>query len=235
MKENIVKRRKSHSRPVTNAARRGLATKIAIALGGGVMILGAIFWATQENRATTPGQEQASQGTGQYIYQVGKPGPGEAAPPVRLAATTGETFDLASHRGKLVLMYFQEGIMCQPCWGQMKDIEANIQQFRAAGIETIVSITTDPIDALKEKAANDRLKNPVLSDPNLAVSRTYDANSYGMMGKSRNGHTFILVGPDGKIRWRADYGGAPNYTMYVPVATLMEDMRQGLQKLAAGQ
>jgi peroxiredoxin len=230
-----VKRRKRNSRPATNAGWRALATKTAIALGGGLVILGAIFWANQENRATTPGQAQATQGTGQYIYQVGKPGPGEAAPSVRLAATTGETFDLASQRGKLVLMYFQEGIMCQPCWDQMKDIEANIQQFRAAGIETIVSITTDPIDALKQKAANDRLKNPVLSDPNLAVSRTYDANSYGMMGKSRNGHTFILVGPDGKIRWRADYGGAPNYTMYVPVATLMEDMRQGLQKLAASQ
>lgn len=233
-----MKQRKSHSRRVGNAARRGLATKIAIAVGAGVLILGAIFWTAQENRSAAPAQGKSAgqtEGTGKYVYQVGKPGPGEMAPPIRLAATTGETFDLSSHRGKLVLMYFQEGIMCQPCWDQMKDIEANIQQFRAVGIETIVSITTDPIDALREKAANDGLKSPVLSDPNLAVSRTYDANSYGMMGKSRNGHTFILVGPDGNIRWRADYGGAPNYTMFVPVATLIEDMRQGLQKLAAGQ
>lgn len=238
MKENTVKQRKSNSRPATNAARRGLATKVAIAVGAGVIGLGAIFWVTQQNQPTASGQELSAdqyRGTGQYVFQVGQPGPGEAAPPIRLAATNGETFDLASQRGKSVLLYFQEGIMCQPCWDQIKDVEANIEQFRAAGIETIVSVTTDPIDALKDKVANDGLKSPVLSDPDLAVTRSYDTNSYGMMGNSRNGHTFILVGPDGKIRWRADYGGAPYYTMFVPVATLIEDMRQVLQKLAASQ
>ena len=34
-----------------------------------------------------------------------------------------------------------------------------------------------------------------------------------MMGNSRNGHSFVLVGPDGQISWRADYGGAPDYTV----------------------
>lgn len=220
-------------------ARHGLATKIAIAVGAGVFILGTIFWASQEDRQTPPSTQGQSagqtEGAGKYVYQVGEPGPGEMAPPIRLAATTGETFDLAALRGKFALLYFQEGIMCQPCWDQLKDIESNIQQFRIMGIEAVVSITTDPIDALKEKTINDRLSSPVLSDPDLAVTRSYDTNSYGMMGKSRNGHTFILVGPDGSIRWRADYGGEPNYTMYVPVADLLTDMRQGLQKVAAGQ
>lgn len=71
------------------------------------------------------------------------------------------------------------------------------------------------------------LTTPVLSDPDLAVSKTYDANSYGMMGTSRDGHTFILVGPDGTIRWRADYGGAPDYTMYVTVNKLLADLKAG--------
>ena len=50
-----------------------------------------------------------------------------------------------------------------------------------------------------------------------------------MMGTSRDGHTFILVGPDGVIRWRADYGGPPNYTMYLPVDALLADIQQGLK------
>ncbi len=50
-----------------------------------------------------------------------------------------------------------------------------------------------------------------------------------MMGDSTNGHTFVVVGPDGKIQWRADYGGAPDYTMYVPVPDLLADMRAGLE------
>jgi len=49
-----------------------------------------------------------------------------------------------------------------------------------------------------------------------------------MMGTSTYGHSFIVVGPDGGIRWRADYGGAPNYTMFVPVDALLDDLRAGL-------
>jgi len=48
-----------------------------------------------------------------------------------------------------------------------------------------------------------------------------------MMGTGADGHTFILVGPDGTIRWRADYGGAPNYTMYVPPTQLLADLQAG--------
>ena len=62
----------------------------------------------------------------------------------------------------------------------------------------------------------------------LMVSQAYTANGYGMMGNSRDGHTFIVVGPDGRIRWRADYGGSPNYTMYVPISNLVADIRAGL-------
>jgi len=75
--------------------------------------------------------------------------------------------------------------------------------------------------------ADERLTIPVLSDPGGVVSTVYHANQYGMMGASRDGHSFILVGKDGAIVWRADYGGAPKYTMYVPVPNLIADLRQG--------
>jgi len=61
------------------------------------------------------------------------------------------------------------------------------------------------------------------------VSRQYQMNQFGMMGDSRDGHSFVLIGPDGEILWRADYGGAPNYTMFVPVDILLEQMKAGLQ------
>ncbi len=37
------------------------------------------------------------------------------------------------------------------------------------------------------------------------------------MGDTRAGHTFLLVNSAGNIVWGADYGGAPDYTMYLPV------------------
>jgi peroxiredoxin Q/BCP len=174
------------------------------------------------------GSPASTNSTGKYPFAVGSPGPGEQAPPIRLQSTDGSTFDLASLRGKTVLLFFQEGLACQPCWDQIKDIESNIKQFQSLGIDKIVSITSDPLDALRQKVADEGLSTPILYDANLAVSRTYDANKYGMMGESSDGHTFIVVGPDGRIRWRADFGGAPNYTMYVPISTLIADMKEGL-------
>lgn len=150
------------------------------------------------------------------------------APAIQLSTSSGTSFDLASLRGKTVLLYFEEGLTCQPCWDQLRDIERGFTKFRTAGIDTTVTVTTDPANLLAQKVRDEQLLMPVLSDPDLKVSKAYDANSYGMMGKERDGHTFIIVGSDGRIRWRADYGGAPDYTMYIPVADLLADIGRGL-------
>jgi len=206
--------------------RRGLRAGIiaVIVVGVAIIALGVIFLLNTSGGSSTGTSSQA----GQYAFQVGSPGPGEPAPEIRLPATDGSTFDLAAMRGKTVLLYFQEGLSCQPCWDQLKDIQSHSDQFQALGMNQIVSITTDPLGALKQKVADEGLTIPVLSDTGLGVSRAYTANGYGMMGGSRDGHTFIVVGPDGLIKWRADYGGAPKYTMYVPVPNLVADIRAGL-------
>ncbi len=91
----------------------------------------------------------------------------------------------------------------------------------------MISITGDPIGPITQKTHDMGLSTPVLSDPGVTVSKQYHANSYGMMGMGRDGHTFILVGPDGKIRWRADYGGKPKFIMFLPTASLLADIKAG--------
>lgn len=184
---------------------------VALAVAG---LLFAIYLANHSS-STSPAS---------YTYQVGAPGPGQPAPPVHLAATDGSTFDLGHQKGKTVLLYFQEGVGCEPCWNQITDIQRRRASFATAHVDEVVSITTDPMDALRQKVADEHVTIPVLSDPGLSVSKAYNANRYGMMGMSADGHTFVLVGPDGRIRWRADYGGAPDYTMYVPVDRLLADL-----------
>lgn len=168
--------------------------------------------------------EQSSTAGG---YEVGSPGVGESAPGFSLASSTGGTTSLAAYKGKTVLLYFQEGLTCQPCWDQIRDLEKNAAALKAAGIDQIVSVTTDPANLITRKTDDEKLTTPVLSDPGLKVSKAYQANQYGMMGDSRDGHSFVLVGPDGKIQWRADYGGAPKYTMYVKVDKLLADLKAG--------
>lgn len=198
----------------------------AAVLGVAVMALAVTY--VLNNRDSTDNASGGNGVAGKYAFQVGNPGPGKPAPPIKLPSTDGSTFDLGALRGQTILLYFQEGVMCQPCWNQIKDIEKNWGQFQALGIDRLVSITTDPLAALKQKVADERLATPILSDPNLAVSRPYEANKYGMMGDSMDGHSFVLVGKDGTILWRADYGGAPKYTMFVPVSNLVADLQAGL-------
>ncbi|MEU0108450.1 peroxiredoxin family protein [Streptomyces sp. NPDC006251] len=162
-------------------------------------------------------------------YDVGSPGIGQSAPGFTLASSAGDTQSLAAYKGKTVLLYFQEGLTCQPCWDQIKDLEKSAAQVKAAGIDQVLSVTTDQAGLVERKVADEKLTTPVLSDPDLKVSKEYNANKYGMMGDSRDGHSFILVGPDGKILWRADYGGAPKYTMYVTVDKLLADLKAGRQ------
>lgn len=216
--------RELHAPPAGGA--RQLQARLLAGVGVAVVILAVIF------ALNNLGGADPAAKTGLSAFAVGRPGPGQAAPAIDLESTTGGMFNLAAQRGKTTLLYFQEGLTCEPCWAQLKDLDSHLGAVTALGINQIVSITTDPLDALRQKATDEAIPSPVLSDENLTVSTAYDANRYGMMGSSRDGHSFVVVGPNGQIRWRADYGGPPNYTMYVPVPSLLTAIRQGL---ATGQ
>ncbi len=216
------------------AEARRLAIRLTAAVVAGVAILGAIFLiansgGSSSSSSTGPGD------AGKYQFAVGKPGPGAKAPAIKLPSTAGGTFDLGARRGRSVLLYFQEGLTCEPCWTQLKDLDQQMHSLKALGVDDLVTITSDPLDQLSQKVADEGITTPVLSDASLTASTAYTANEYGMMGTSRDGHTFLLVGPDGRIEWRADYGGPPNFTMYVPVPDLLADLQTGLTEARSGR
>ncbi len=207
----------------SNARRRSIWIRTGLSVATGAVVLSVIF--------LTGGHVTSNPSTA-YPYQVGQPGPGSLAPNFTLASNRGGNFSLAAQRGKTVLLFFQEGIDCQPCWTQLQAIQSHMRAFHRAGISEVVSVTTNSVGALKQAAATYGTTIPVLSDPNLAVSKTYHANDFTMMGTSADGHSFIVVGPTGRIRWRADYGGAPDYTMYVPTATLLHQMVTAMARVS---
>lgn len=210
-----------------------LKVAIALLVATGALALVFVANARDASEEAEPAAG-APAGAGAYRFDVGEPGPGDQALPIRLPSTDGGTFDLADRRGETVLLYFQEGLMCQPCWDQLADIENRWEDFEALGIDSIVSITTDPLDALEQKVTDAGLSTAILSDydpmyePERSVQEAYRTNRYGMMGRMHSGHTFIVVDEEGQIAWRADYGGAPDYTMYLPVKNLLADIQVGL-------
>ena len=214
---NPPRRPSPRGRPESGSDRRRVLLIAGTALAAALIGLFVILETSGHGGTPNSGSSSAA-------YQVGHPGIGAAAPDFALQSTADGAFRLSAERGKTVLLYFQEGIGCEPCWQQIKDIEGAMSRFHTAGIDEIVSITTNDLGQLQQKASDEGISTPVLSDPQLAASHAYNANMFGMMGEGADGHSFVLVGPDGSIRWRADYGGAPNYTMYVPVDQLLRDM-----------
>ncbi|MHB8487596.1 MAG: peroxiredoxin family protein [Candidatus Dormibacteria bacterium] len=211
-----------------NAARRptpprqGWMRRWPWLVGAGVVIAGVAAVVMLN------GQGGASSSSNQLAYSVAQPAIGAVAPEFSLPSTAGGSVDLKSFRGKTVLLYFHEGISCESCWTQMQEIQTSMSQFQAAGVDGILTITTNTLPQLQQKVSDEGLTMPVLSDTDFSVSHAYNATAYGMMGNAADGHTFILVGPEGTILWRADYGGPPNYTMNVPVDQLLTAIRAAM-------
>ncbi len=216
-------------------SRGGPLLRVGLVVGVAVLGLAAIYvngtrQSGEDADASASGVTQSASG---YAFQVGNPGPGQGAPSFTLPSTGGGTLGLDDLAGDRTLLYFQEGLMCQPCWDQLVDIEAQLDEFRALGIDRVVTVTTDPYSALVQKVELEGITTPVLADEDRSVSAAFDTLGYGMMGGSTNGHTFIVLDEDGRVAWRADYGGAPDFTMYLPTESLLTDLRAGLEQAAA--
>jgi peroxiredoxin Q/BCP len=231
-----TQRRKPVSKVQQRLRNWGIGIAVVVAVVGIVVLAnrgsdpGAGAAGSTPGAAMDMGQPNAAtHGSSLYPYAIGDPGVGKAAPEIKLQSTAGGTFDLSSYAGKApVLLYFQEGLTCQPCWDQIVALQKDMPAFRALGIDTIVSITNDPYAQLKQKAVDEGLTIPVLADPDGSVCNQYGTLRYGMMMGMNPGHTFILVGKDGRIAWRADYGGPPKYTMYLPPTAILQDLQAGL-------
>ncbi len=161
---------------------------------------------------------------------------GEMAPDFSLPSTMDTTYTLSSFRGKQnVLLYFHEGVTCDPCIQQMPELDKYIPQFDKMNVKLLYVALDSPND-MKRAALKYNLQTPVLSYENAKTDQDYDlgANSMGM-GR-RAGHTFVLVGTDGKILWRKDYyvgrgmDGPKTNTMFVKGSEILSEVQSRLGK-----
>lgn len=205
--------------------KRKSLTPFAIGAGAVIAIFGTFFLLLGLQPAAPAQSEPSERSADAANYAVGSPGVGDVAPGFTMTSTDGDTVSLSDYAGKSALLYFHEGLGCQPCWDQMRFLDEAKGELTAAGVDEVVTITSGPVELLAQKMDDDGLQSLALADTKMDVIKEYRANDYGMMGDSRAGHSFILVGPDGTIQWRADYGGAPDYTMFVSVADLLADMK----------
>ena len=132
---------------------------------------------------------------------------GQVAPDFELYSYEGEKIRLQEQRGKKVVLFFTEVVMCYPsCWNQIAAFGKD-EAFKKE--DTIVfSIVVDTknewkraIDKMPELGAS-----AVLFDASKTISKEYGVLSLpSSMHKGQfPGHTYLIVDKDGVIRFIKD-------------------------------
>lgn len=133
---------------------------------------------------------------------VGKP-----APNFTLESYNGEKIALSSLKGKNVVLFFNEGLMCYPaCWDQ---IAAFGKDNQFSDKNTIVlTVVNDPKNEWKQ--AIDKMpelaKTNVLMDTDKKVSIAYNMLTLpsSMHKGVLPGHTYVLLDKEGIVRFVKD-------------------------------
>ena len=196
--------------------RRGAGWAIVAAMAAGLVAIAAGLGTDGPPQTGAPAAPEHTMagGTGAEV--------GEVAPQFELAdAVSGALFSPDSMRGRRTMLFFSEGVNCQACMVQTADLETD-GGLEEAGVD-MVSVTTDPPEALREAARQYGIDTPMLSDPTTEMSAAYGMLGHGGMGHPHtNGHAFMLISEEGRVLWHQAY-----QEMYVKPDRLLRDMREG--------
>lgn len=99
---------------------------------------------------------------------------GDKAPEFALPDQDGNTVSPASLRGSKVVLYFYPAAGTPGCTTEACDFRDNLASLRSAGY-SVVGISPDSPQRLREWAYQERLVYPLLSDEDHAVHRRYGA------------------------------------------------------------
>ena len=128
----------------------------------------------------------------------------KSAPAFALKTADGGDFNLSEFRGKKnVLLFFNEGYGCDPCWQQAAQLQKDQQTFAEMGVEVYAVMVDQPALIKSEMGRWGLTTLPVLVDQTREVSRSYDA--LGGMHANKPDHKFVLISREGTILWAADY------------------------------
>lgn len=131
---------------------------------------------------------------------------GKSAPDFTLESYDGKKLTLSSLKGKNVILFFNEGLMCYPsCWNQIAAFGKDTDLGSKA---VILNITVDPKNDWKQ--AIDKMPElaqaTVLFDSNRQVSSLYGVLtlSSSMHKGQFPGHSYVIIDKEGIVRFARD-------------------------------
>lgn len=121
--------------------------------------------------------------------------PGTTAPDFSLLDQDGRSVSLSSLRGQKVILYFYPAAMTPGCTTQACDFRDSISSLQSAGY-TVVGVSRDTPEKLREFRRRDALTFALLSDPDHAVHTAYgvwgEKMNYGKVIEGVIRSTFVL-------------------------------------------
>jgi len=132
---------------------------------------------------------------------------GKAPPDFTLYSYEGKQVSLSQQKGKKVVLFFTEGVMCYPaCWNQIAAFGKD-ETFKGDDVVvlTIVVDTKGQWDQAVKKMP-ELVSSPVLFDSSKSVSGDYGVLSLpSSMHKGQfPGHTYLILDRDGIVKFILD-------------------------------
>jgi cytochrome c biogenesis protein CcmG/thiol:disulfide interchange protein DsbE len=97
---------------------------------------------------------------------------GAEAPPIVGSTLDGASFDLASYRGRPVIVNFW-GPSCIPCRDEFPQFLQKLDEHAAEGLAIVGILTDDPPEPARQFVAEYGATWPTVVDPGEALKRTY--------------------------------------------------------------
>ena len=156
---------------------------------------------TQSNNMDSMHQAQAAS-SNTFTSLLNKP-----APDFSLQTTDGKDINLKDLRGKKVVLFFTEGLMCYPaCWNQIVALgkDKNLNNDKIVTLSIAVDQASDWQSAFKQMP--DLASGTILADTTRSVSTNYGVMTLpSSMHKGQYpGHTYVIVDEKGIIRYEFD-------------------------------
>lgn len=176
--------------------------KLTIIIGLVVVAMVGLFALASGGGGSNMPSSSTAPKSGDFATLQGKP-----APDFSLSTHDGRTVKLSDLKGKKVVLFFNEGLICYPaCWNQIAalgtDARLNNDQI------TTASIVINTQDEWKTAVAKmpDLGKETLLLDSDKTVSNQYGVlNLTSSMHKGElAGHTYVILDQNGVVRYTND-------------------------------
>ena len=162
-----------------------------------VAAVGFLIWSGGKNKTSAPAVDQY-----EIPISVNK-----SAPDFALADKDGKIYSLKELRGKNIILFFNEGLMCYPaCWNQ---IVALAKDERFKNTDTVVlSVVVDPPEEWQKAIEKmpELAEATVVFDKDATVSKKFNTlkTASSMHYGSLPGHTYVIIDKEGIIRYVFD-------------------------------